>query len=423
MGNGQAAMMTSEMSQNRPLRVSVLRDRYQSLFMSPRHSRHDIRRRVFVPFNKLRPEYDGFTCLPPLDGADLIHAHNRIPVGASRMICSFESHMPRRIGLSWNGMLSKLMLREITSNRCRRLIGMSHFAMRTTLAMHKGTPAHDVIKAKMMVQHPNVELGKKGDRLKGDDASALVLTFLGGHFIRKGGCVAVRIAEKALEQGLPIQVNIVSSLQAGESVWSDPSDPAFLKKYTDLLELPNVTHFAGLPNAQAREIMGKSHFTLLPTFEDTFGFSAIESMAEYTPVIGTSVCALPEVIYPGRNGYLLHLEQNKIGEWARPDKTERHTEEYAQLYHDTIEKLADEAVEYLKPLIGDPETLAAMRAGARYTAEEMFSAEVAGPRWDDLYERVSREPVHAPAVCDPLLDKSSPESPAFLFEDKPPKAS
>lgn len=401
------------------MRVSVLRDRYPTSFSSPRHSRHDIRPRLFVPFNKFRAKLDGFTLMQPFDGSDLIHVVNRIPFGARRMICSFESHIPRQFGLGGDAILTKMMLKEITSNRCRRLVGMSHFAKRTALAMHEGTPAYDVIKAKMMVQHPNVELGEKGDRLQGDDASSLVLTFVGGHFVRKGGCVAVRIAEKALEQGLPIHVNVISSLQAGQSVWSDPTDPDFLKTYMDLLSLPNVTHLPGLPNAEAREIMGKSHFTLLPTFEDTFGFSVIESMAEYTPVVGTSVCALPEVIYPGRNGHLLHLEQDELGEWVRPDKSERHTKAYTQIYRDTIETLADEAVEYLKPLIGKPDILAAMRADARYTAEEMFSADVAGKRWDDLYERVSRESTNTPAVCDPDLDRSSPESPAYLFEGEP----
>jgi glycosyltransferase involved in cell wall biosynthesis len=411
--------MGEALTENKPVRVSVLRDRYPTAFSSPRHSRHDVRRRWFVPFNKLQSKLDGFTLMPPCDGSDFVHVVNRIPFGARKMICSFESHIPRKFGLAEDAILTRMMLNEITSNRCRRLVGMSHFAKRTALAMHEGTPAYDVIKAKMMVQHPNVELGQEGDRLKGDDASKLVLTFVGGHFVRKGGCVAVRIAEKAIEQGLPIEVNIVSSLKAGKDVWSDPTDPDFLKKYLDLLELPNVNHEPGLPNEKARELMGRSHFTLLPTFEDTFGFSAIESMAEYTPVIGTSVCALPEVIYHGRNGYLLRLEQDELGEWVRPDKTERHTEAYTQIYHDTIEMLADEALEYLKPLIGKPEALAAMRADARYTAEKMFSADVAGQRWDDLYERVSRESVRTPAVCDPVLDQSSPESPAFLFEDRP----
>ncbi len=81
--------------------------------------------------------------------------------------------------------------------------------------------------------------------------------------------------------------------------------------------------------------------------------------------------------------------------------------------------LADEAVEYLKTLIGKPDILAVMRADARYTAEEMFSADVAGKRWDNLYERVSRESTQTPAVCDPGLDRPSPESPAYLFEGKP----
>lgn len=204
-------------------------------------------------------------------------------------------------------------------------------------------------------------------------------------------------------------------MQAGESVWSDPTDPGFLEAYTRLLSLPNVSHFPGLPNAEARELMGKSHFTLLPTFEDTFGFSAIESMAEYTPVIATGICALPEVVVPGRNGQLLQLEHTDPGIWVRPHTSERHTAAYAAYYRDTVEDLADQAVEYLKTVIGKPEILRALRANARLTAERMFSAEVAGRRWDDLYERVAHEDTRSLAVCDPALDRSSPESPAHLF--------
>ena len=423
MNQQVVAVAGKHATRNRPLRVTVLKDRYQSLFMSPRHSRHDVRRQIFIPFNKLRRELDGFTCVPMLSGADLIHAHNRIPIGARRMICSFESHMPRRIGLPEDGMFAKLMRHEITSNRCRRLVGMSHFAKRTTLAMHEGRPTYDIIRVKMMVQHPNVELGEAGDRLAGDDAASLVLTFLGGHFGRKGGCVAVRIAEKALEQGLPIHVNIVSSLQAGESVWCDPTETDFFEPYFRLLELPNVTHYPGLPNAEARELMGKSHFSLLPTFEDTFGFSAIESMAEYTPVIGTAICALPEFIVSGRNGHLLELERTEIGHWVRPHTSQRHTPAYARHFRDAIKDLADRSVEYLKTVIGKPELLRAMRANARLTAESMFSAGMAATRWDNLYDRVASEDIRSPAVCDPVRDRSSPESADFLFQGTSPDAS
>ncbi|MEZ6002075.1 glycosyltransferase family 4 protein [Hyphomonas sp.] len=420
MNQQVVAVAGEHVTRRKPLRVAVLKDRYQSLFMSPRSSRHDVQRQLFIPFNKLRRELDGFTYVPMLPGADVVHAHNRIPLGSRRMICSFESHMPRRIGLPEDGMFDRLMLHEITSNRCRRLVGMSHFAKRTTLAMHEGKPTYDIIRAKMMVQHPNVELGEAGDRLAGDDASSLVLTFLGGHFGRKGGCVAVRIAELALEQGLPVHVNIISSLQAGESVWCDPTEEDFFEPYFRLLELPNVTHHRGLPNAEARELMGKSHFSLLPTFEDTFGFSAIESMAEYTPVIGTAVCALPEFIVPGRNGYLLELERTDIGHWVRPHTNLRHTPAYAQHFRDTIEDLAQQSIEYLKTVIGKPELLQTMRSNARLTAESMFSAEMAANRWDSLYERVAGEDVRSPAVCDPVLDQSSPESADFLFQGASP---
>lgn len=103
--------VTREMSGSRPLRVSVLRDRYPAAFNSPRNSRHDVRSRLFVPFNFLKSEFDGFTLMSPFNGADLVHVVNRIPFGSRRMICSFESHIPRHFGMADNGLLTKLMMR------------------------------------------------------------------------------------------------------------------------------------------------------------------------------------------------------------------------------------------------------------------------------------------------------------------------
>ncbi|MCA8901595.1 MAG: glycosyltransferase family 4 protein [Hyphomonas sp.] len=399
----------------KPLQVSVLKDRYQTSFMSPRQSRHQIHARRFVPFNKLVNAYDGFTILPPFLSQDLVHAHNRIPLGASRMICSFESDIPRRFGLADDSLLYAAMMREISSKRCRRLVAMSHFGKRTALAALEGRPEYDLLKSKMIVRHPNVRLGTSGDRMAGDDGSKLVATFLGGHFGRKGGCVSVRVAQKALEKGLPIHINIVSSLQMGESVWLDPTEPDFFAPYVDGLDAANITFHQGLPNAEARELLGRSHFALLPTFGDTFGFSAIEAMAEYTPVIGTRACALPEMVSSGNNGFLVDLPVDENGSWVRPDYTERGTPEYAEHYRASIETLADEVLAVLESMIGKADDLARLRANARRTAEEMYSAERAGAAWDALYERVAAEDIDQPVTLDPEKDFSAPESPDYLF--------
>ena len=118
---------------SRRLKVLTLKDRYPTSFHSPRASRHDVRPTVFVPFNKIRSNWDGFTLLPPVGGVDLVHAYNRIPLNAKRYICSFESSMPRDYGFPQSSQLLKLLQSAVNSRRCRRIIGLSHFARRNFL--------------------------------------------------------------------------------------------------------------------------------------------------------------------------------------------------------------------------------------------------------------------------------------------------
>jgi glycosyltransferase involved in cell wall biosynthesis len=130
---------------------------------------------------------------------------------------------------------------------------------------------------------------------------------------------------------------------------------------------------------------------LLPTFADTFGFSAIEAMAQGTPVIGTRICALPEFIRDGNNGILLDLETTAIGEWKNPGSKCRGTEVYARYFREQVEKLSDELVLRLEEVLGSHDRLQGMRLSAYKTAKEMFDAENAAALWDDLYTKVIEE--------------------------------
>lgn len=398
------------------LKVLILKDRYQSSFMSPRQSRHSVHRSSFLPFNKLRPQWDGFTLLPPRRGIDLVHTHNRIPLAARRFICSFESALPRIYGLNPDGPAGQLMRRAVLSDKCRRLIAMSHYARREFLDQHADLPERDLLTAKLMVRHPNVELGPEADRLADDAAEELVVTFVGGHFGRKGGAACVRAAEMALTRGLPVRFNIISSLTVGAEIWTDPTKPGFFDAYLEKLSLPNIHFSPQLPNAEVRELLGRSHFCLLPTFSDTFGFSMIEAMAEHTPVIATDVAAVPEVVDDGFNGYLLSLATTPRGDWLHHDYNQRHTEAYARRFRETTEALAEAIVGRLEQLIGQSAQLRTLRRQARLTAERMFSAAQQGALWDDLYERAAREPVSDPASTGPE-DVSSPENIRDLLRD------
>jgi len=382
--------------------------RYQWRFNGPRASRHKIHNRIFLPFDRIsgRSEVEGFTVINPLPPRkfDLVHAFNRIPLGVTPFVIGFESHLPRAFGHE-DSRLFGAMTRMLVSDRCRRIVAISGFARRQFLRQHAGNPALDTLRSKLDVRYPNAPIPPGGDAFPASSGPAIRLLFVGHHFARKGGCTALRIAEIAHRRGLPISLDIVSSLVVGSRSWVDPTNPDFFAPYFRLMQsLPNVRHLGALPNSAILERMTTAHFVLLPTFADTFGFSAIEAMARCTPVVGTDQGALPEFIRDGENGILLPLEQNEAGEWKHSGRSDRAERSYEMLFEAETNRLAKEAIDRITSLAGTPR-YAALRANARATAQALFDAAIASDDWDNLYSRVL-EPAHLPVGRRPVLDRT-----------------
>lgn len=373
-------------SADRQLQVLAVRDRYNTGFNTPRISRHNIERRRFLPFNRFYKPLEGGTVVNPWPprNFDLLHAFNRVPmVGPTPFVIGFESHLPRAFGRE-DGLVFKTLTKRLLSPQCRRIIPMSQAAKATFLEQHKNNPRLDEIKAKMVVRLPSIILPEMEDWFDPNaKLDELRLLFVGGHFARKGGMVGVKIAEKARAAGLPIHVTVVSVLDC-TAHWTDPSRPEFFEPYLKLLDAPNVTLYKGAPNAKVLELSKNTHMSLLPTLGDTFGYSAVEGMSRFAPVIATSVTALPEFI-DNDNGVMLPLETNAVGEWKHCARPDRDTPEFEKIFADTIEELAQGAFEACVDLLNNPAKLGAKRQAARRTVEEKFDAVVAGQFWDQLY--------------------------------------
>ncbi len=366
----------------RPLHI-LAPTRYPGYFNLPHGSRHRLSIRDFLPLNKVSPRIEGITVFNPLplQRFDLVHAFNRIPLGSTPFVINFESHLPRAFGHE-NDALFRWMKKTLAGPRCRRIVAISDYARRQFVRQHEGQAEAAALFAKLEVRYPNIVLPV--DLQPFDAAGPLRLLFVGNHFARKGGCVALRLAELAAERGLPITLDIVSSFETGS--WVDPLRPAFFDAdRARLAALPTVTHQGSLPNASVRALMRQAHFLLLPTFSDTFGYSAIEAMAEGTPVIGTDQAALPEFITDGQNGILLSLEKDAIGEWRHVWRSDRGTPAYEEFFQAEVERLAEEAFGKIQALAGT-QAYDTMRSNGWATAQAMFGAAPARDYWDELYE-------------------------------------
>ena len=330
----------STRSQNR-LRI-LAPTRYPWRFNSPRQSKHSIQTKNFLPLNRIDRRIEGITAFPPsLQRYDLIHAFNRIPIARTPYIIGFESHLPRGFGLEKTPFF-RALVQSLAGERCNGIVAISKFAENTFRMAHSGGEFEADLMTKLETRYPNLELPHVTDDPP-SISGRIHAVFVGHHFGRKGGCVAVRMAELATSYGIDLHVTIVSALEMGGGIWTDPTRAGFFKDWASRLERPNITWHERLDNDAVQEALRRAHFCLLPTFSDSFGYSALEAMANYCPMIATRQGALPEFIENGVNGLLLDLPVSETNRWVHSSAPNRHTPEFERIFTDEVERSAKDA--------------------------------------------------------------------------------
>jgi glycosyltransferase involved in cell wall biosynthesis len=242
---------------------------------------------------------------PPVD---LYHLVNTLSFTHSPWIVSFEHYVPR-----WN-VSSRLGLGLLARPYCRRLHAMSEFARKAQRIAHTQQPELlETLDRKTLVLHPPQQLTVPEYSAKPVPQDGLVFTFVGREFFRKGGAETLRAASRLLTEGFTFTLHVVSTLEIGDYITR--STEAERQKAIDLMKAhrPSIIHHGEMANAEVLQLLAKSHVALLPTYDDTYGFSVLEAQSAGTPVITTNVCALPE-INNDEIGWMIKLTLNEMGE-------------------------------------------------------------------------------------------------------------
>jgi len=364
--------------------VAVTRDRYSTRFNIPKPSRHTIQPTLFFPTHRVSSHIEGVTVLWPTR-CDLIHSINRIPIFTKKnFVISFESHLPRYFGGERTRFYT-YMRGLLAAPSCRKIIAWSECAKKIFLATHAGTRELNALEGKLEVIYPNIILPDYDNEPR-SQKTPIRLVFVGNHFGRKGGAVAARAAELARQRRMPLHFHIISSLQSGGGIWTDPRDRAFFAPYFKLVHNDNITFDKTLANERVIEALRRADFSILTTLSDTFGFGAIESLAVGTPVIATPQGALPEFIIHGYNGLTVPLEVNAYGEWIHAGRSDKDSRVFEALYRNEIERMAHNLIEAVALYCETSGLLARMRQNARATAEKFFDSRTTSPLLDRIYE-------------------------------------
>lgn len=335
---------------------------YATPFNTPRESQeHQFIETRFFPTGKIWKPLDAFASwIPVKQKYDLIHTFNRIPFTNKPWMVTFESILPRTLGDHEKAVKHSLR-QKLLSDNCKQLIPMSDYAYQKFLSYNSDWKHLSQVDEKTTIIYPNLPL-KVAEPKHLAKNEKIKLIFVGGHFARKGGIVALRIAKKAKEMGLPVEVHIVSSLTYGANVYTDCQDSSKYEQDIKLLELDNVFHYERLPNEEVIKLMHSCHFQILTTLDDTYGYSVIEGFSVGTPAITTNVCAMPEMVFDHENGFMINLELNSARNWTELSK--RNTDSYWKILNDTFEYLSEEAIKSIVQVLNNPASYLTLSKGA-----------------------------------------------------------
>ena len=317
--------------------------------------------------------------------ADILHLFNEVAITRQKWVASFETELPRVLPVAGvakqdNPELQRLIPYLLKDN-CLGLIAISDATLNIQMKLFKADVARQ-IQRKTVVLHPPQTLfvQHKAPRQSG----TLRLIFAGNEFYRKGGAeVVLAISELIEEKRLDasqLDVQLIGDLAKRRNVAHRQfqDDEAFYRDIENRIKRHRCfTHHTQMENSALMQLFRQSDAGLLPTWQETYGFSVLEMQANGCPVITSNVRALPE-INPDSAGWVLASPLNADREYSITS-----TEQKTQLRQSLVEGLKST----LLAIIERPEMLQEKGEAAILRIKEQHDTGRYIARLNDIYRR------------------------------------
>lgn len=317
--------------------------------------------------------------------ADILHLFNEVAITRQKWVASFETELPRVLPVAGvakqdNPELQRLIPYLLKDN-CLGPIAISDATLNIQMKLFKADVARQ-IRRKTVVLHPPQTLfvQQKAPRQSG----TLRLIFAGNEFYRKGGAeVVLAISELIEEKRLDasqLDVQLIGDLAKRRNVAHRQfqDDEAFYRDIENRIKRHRCfTHHTQMENSALMQLFRQSDAGLLPTWQETYGFSVLEMQANGCPVITSNVRALPE-INPDSAGWVLASPLNADREYSITS-----TEQKTQLRQSLVEGLKST----LLAIIERPEMLQEKGEAAILRIKEQHDTGRYIARLNDIYRR------------------------------------
>lgn len=195
----------------------------------------------------------------------------------------------------WNGNI----MERFALNRCSLAIYSSEWAAQTAINYYKIDPS----KIKVIPFGANIECNRNLEDIKEminlRSSNKCKLLFLGVDWLRKGGDIALKVAEELNKSGLETELTIIGC----KPILNKPL-PNFVKT------LGFISKKTEKGKSEINSLLAKSHFLIVPSRAEAFGVVFCEANSFGVPCLSTNVGGIPTVIKDGLNGETFSKDAN-----------------------------------------------------------------------------------------------------------------
>ncbi len=180
------------------------------------------------------------------------------------------------------------------------------------------------------------------------------LAFLGRIAPEKGPDVAIRVAREA---GIPLRI----------AAKVDSADRTYFERVIrPLLDDPLIEFIGEIGAEEKTAFLANALALLFPIrWPEPFGLVMIESMACGTPVIGWNRGSVPEVIEPGRTGFIVRSEREALEAVRQVGRLDPRAVRAAFEHRFTARHMAEAYLDVYRTLLAAPRTVGRGRHGTR----------------------------------------------------------
>lgn len=272
--------------------------------------------------------------------------------------------------------ISRLLFMQYLFQRdnCKKIVFWSE-AGKKTLESYGGISTGK-IHEKSTVVYPAISVSPLARVEKTDRQTTF---FFSGDFFRKGGVNVVDSFESLAQKHKNIKLIICSDTNIDFNTQNTGLKQTYLTKIT---QNPAIDFLGRIKrDVLINTILPKVDVLLLPTYNEAFGFAALEAMAFGIPVIATNPMALPEIISHKNSGFLIDVSEYDLEEIFKGYRVD-------YIPPDFNAKVTQQLTIYMETLITSPKLRQSMSDVSMNIASEKFSFKQRNKKMGEIYAQI-----------------------------------